>query len=232
MDIAESAAAFVLGDPQEAYYTQHQDSRINIHAPEWIPTSVPASVHASVAYQNPLDFQIAEAKRNLTHAFACARHAQKIAEDATIAAKIATDSAFSASQSVEKAASILRDLQRMYDYPVLPVQRTSVSAVNTSLSPVPSATVRAISAAIRAVPITARVARPIPIVAPKTIPATGSQNVSQNISQKVQRDENKPPSTSPIVAPVKLRRGTNDCFNKQQSLPCKPYNGKACRYCK
>ena len=244
MNIAESAAAFVLGDPQEAYYTQHQDSRINIHAPEWIPTSVPASVQASVAYQNPLDFQIAEAKRNLTHAFACARHAQKIAEDATIAAKIATDSAFSASQSVEKAASILRDLQRMYDYPVLPVQRTSVSAVNTGPlrgeagassdgpSPVPSATVRAISAATRAVPITARVARPIPIVAPKTIPATGSQNVSQNISQKVQRDENKPPSTSPIVAPVKLRRGTNDCFNKQQSLPCKPYNGKACRYCK
>lgn len=92
MNIAESAAAFVLGDPQEAYYAQHQDSRINIHAPEWVP--------ASVAYQNPLDFQIAEAKRNLTHAFACARHAQKIAEDATIAAKIATDSAFSASESV------------------------------------------------------------------------------------------------------------------------------------
>lgn len=220
MNIAESAAAFVLGDPQEAYYAQHQDSRINIHAPEWVP--------ASVSYQNPLDFQIAEAKRNLTHAFACARHAQKIAEDATIAAKIATDSAFSASESVEKAASILRDLQRMYDYPVLPVQRTSVSAVNTGPSPVPSATVRAISAAIRAMPVTARVtariARPIPIVAPPTIPAT--------VSQKVQRGGNMPPSTSPIVAPVKLRRGTNDCFNKQQSLPCKPYNGKACRYCK
>jgi hypothetical protein len=45
------------------------------------------------------------------------------------------------------------------------------------------------------------------------------------------RDGNKTP-TSPIVAPVKLRRGTKYCFEKQQGRPCKPNNGKPCKWCK
>ena len=219
MNIAESAAAFVLGDPQEAYYTQHQDSRINIHAPEWIP---------SAARQSAFDSSMAEAMRDLTHATACARHAQKIAEDATTAAKIATDAAFSASESVRKAANIVRDLQRMYDYPVLPVQRMPVGAVRAAPSAVPSSTVRAITAAIRAVPAPARVVSPIPAAAPFAATATEPKKVQQNNF----RGENKTLSTSPIVPPVKLLRGTKDCFEKQQGRPCKPNNGKPCKYCK
>jgi hypothetical protein len=273
MNIAESAADWVLTDSPPRYpppglggariprnevhyqtqqpeiYDPTQVADMNAYAPEWVPPAV--------ARQSFLDFSIDEAKRNLTHAFACARQATKIAEDATIAAKIATDAAISASESVEKAATNLRDLQRIYSYHAQEMPVIAARAVPTSLArPIPAHTVHTVPIAV-ARPIPAHVARAIPAAtvraiyaAPHVIPAAASKQtisaapkhaISAATKHAISAAARPMPassggstalSASPIVAPVKLRRGTKDCFEKQEGRPCKPNNGKPCKWCK
>jgi len=276
MDIAERTADWVLEPPprypppglggvriprnevhyqtqQPEIYDPTQNADMNVHAPEWVPPAV--------ARQSFLDFSIDEAKHNLTHAFACARQATKIAEDATIAAKIATDAAISASESVEKAAANVRDLQRIYSFhareqsiqemPVIaarvvppsvarPIPAHTARAVPTSVArPIPAHTARDVPTAV-ARPIPAHTARAVPTSVARPIPAATVRAISSAAHGTSVTVRPMPASSggsteisaSPIVAPVKLRRGTKECFEKQAGRPCKPNNGKPCKWCK
>ena len=207
--------------PQEDYYVPDQRAIMKIHAnaPEWVPSPV--------AQQSLLDSSVDEAKRILTQAFAFARRAKDVAEEATNAAKIATDAASSAFESVEKAANIVRDLQRMNVREARSILPGTASAILTAARSLPAAT-RPLPAATRPQPAATRpqpaTTRPV-LVATRIMPVVASLTNSSAGGARA-------PLISPIVAPGKVRHGTKDCFEKQQGRPCKPNNGKPCKWCK
>ena len=95
-------------------YQAPSESSMSISAQEWVPVPPP------IVRRTTLDVSMDDAIRNLKHAFACAEHAKKIAHDAAIvaqdatnAAQIAKATAMSASESVEKAANILKELYQV-----------------------------------------------------------------------------------------------------------------------
>ncbi len=114
-----------------------QESTMNVSAQEWVPAPPP------IVRSTHLDVSMDEAMRNLRHAFACAEHAKKIAHDAAIvaqdatnAAQIAKVAALSASESVERAANIVRELYQVA-LPVPPAASSGGVAAAAASAPAP-----------------------------------------------------------------------------------------------